>query len=113
MAFILIGYVARELSPKRPVMFLAELARCPRATAKSWYTDHRRPRRLGILKLLRDLVYARGWTQLGRDLDLHIREREDQPKHLSGFCSIDPLTRRDKRNRAGRPKRRMANTGGA
>jgi hypothetical protein len=43
MAHTWIRDIARTLSPEQPIMFLAQLARCPRATAKSWATGHRRP----------------------------------------------------------------------
>jgi hypothetical protein len=41
------------------------------------------------------------------DLDLVIRKREYEPKHRTGFNLIDPLTGRDRRNRLGRPRKRL------
>src|SRR5690348_12340443 len=103
MAQTLIREAARALSP-RPIMMLAELGRCPRPTAKSWATGYRRPK-VVILELLRDAVQARGLTGLARELDHHIRQREWEPRHRSGFWLIDPITRQNKANRLGRPKR--------
>jgi hypothetical protein len=111
MAWTLIRDIARTLSPDRPIIFLARLAGCPRPTAKSWATGHRRPP-ISVLKLLRELVQGRR-TGLEGELDYEIRRREYEPKHRTGFnlirerdgpCSIP----RDGRNRRGRPRRVVA-----
>ena len=93
----------RALSPDRPIKLLTQLARCPRATARSWVTGHRRPP-IYVLKLLRVVIRGEG-TGLELELEYEIRKRENEPRHLTGFCQIDPATGRDKRNRLGRPKR--------
>jgi hypothetical protein len=86
-------------------MFLAHLARRPRATVKSWATAHRRAP-LYFLKSLRDLGQSQAQKAgfLG-ELDREIRRREFEPKHLTGFFQIDPVTGQNKRNRRGRPKK--------
>jgi hypothetical protein len=101
-----IRHAARALNPDRPIMTLAELARRPRATARSWATGHRRPP-IWTLKILRDMLKDRQGTlfALIRELDYVISKRECEPQHRTGFCTIDPATGRDKRNRLGRPKR--------
>jgi hypothetical protein len=103
MAWSLIRDAARALSPDRPIMLLARLGGCPRATAKSWATGRRRPP-ISVLKLLRESVQGRR-TGLEGELDHEIRKREYEPKHRTGFNLIDPLTGFDKRNRLGRPRR--------
>jgi hypothetical protein len=96
--------VARRLSPHRPIMYLAELIRCPRPTVKSWYTGHRRPP-IWILEVLKDLGESRGFHSQVQQLEYVISRRKQEPKHRTGFNQIDPLTGCDKRNRLGRPKR--------
>src|SRR5438128_951802 len=71
---------ARALDPDRPVKALAMLARAPRATAKSWYTAHRRPP-IAILKMLQDEMEARKLWWLVRELDNLIRRRTWEPRH--------------------------------
>jgi hypothetical protein len=102
MAQTLIRDAARALSPDRTIVILARLGGCPRPTAKSWATGHRRPP-IYVLKLLRELMRGRR-TGLEGELDCEIRRREYEPKRLTGFCQIDPLTGVDKRNRQGRPR---------
>ena len=102
MAWTLIRHVAQELSPNRPIMFLAELVRRPRPTAKSWYSGHRRPP-IGVLEMLRDEVLARGLIGLGQQLAYYVRQREYEPKHRTGFWLIDPVTGMNRSNRHGRP----------
>jgi hypothetical protein len=105
MAQTFIRGLARTLSPDRPIVFLAQLANCRRATAKSWATGHRRPP-LVILQRLRDVVrdrvIDRTWLL---ELDYIIRKRKDEPKHRTGFWIIDPATGQNRANRLGRPKR--------
>ena len=101
--------VLRALSPDHPIKLLARLAGCPRATARSWVTGHRRPP-ISVLKLLRDVIRGEG-TGLELELEYEIRKREYEPKHLTGFCQIDPTTGRDKRNRLGRPRRPVNDAG--
>jgi hypothetical protein len=103
MAWTLIRDVMRLLSPDRPIMQLARLGGCPRPTAKSWATGHRRPP-LDVLRAIREVARDHR-TGLEHELEYEIRKREYEPKHLTGFCQIDPLTGRDKRNRRGRPRR--------
>src|SRR5215831_2649540 len=91
---------ARVLCPDQPIMFLARLAHRPRSTAKSWATGHRRPP-LSVLIALLEVVRDRQLFVLEGELDYHIRKRECEPKQRTGFCQIDPLTGRDKRNRRG------------
>ena len=90
--------LARMLSPDRPIMFLAEVAHRPRSTAKSWATGHRRPP-ISVLKVLRETVRARGLFGLEAELDYHIRKREQEPKHRTGFWQIDPITGQNRANR--------------
>jgi hypothetical protein len=99
----LIRDVVRALSPDRPIMLLTRLVGCPRPTARSWATGHRRPP-ISVLKLLRELVQGRR-TGLEGELDYEIRRREYEPKHRTGFNQIDPLTGFDKRNRKNGPSR--------
>src|SRR5262249_26787847 len=102
MAPTLIRDVVRMLSPDRPIMLLARAGGCPRPTAKSWATGHRRPP-IYVLKRLRELMRGRT-TGLEGELDYEIRRREYEPKHRTGFHQIDPVTGFDKRNRSGRPR---------
>src|SRR5690349_16157422 len=104
MAFSLMCDVARQLSPRRPIMFLAELAGRPRPTAKSWIAGHRRPP-MSVLERLRDLAKARGLVGLHQQLDYEIQQRKDVPRHRTGFWLIDPATGQNKANRRGRPPR--------
>jgi|SRR6516225_6837494 hypothetical protein len=109
MAWTLIRDIARMISHDRPIALLARLGGCPRATAKSWATGHRRPP-IYVLKWLREIERDRGWTGLGPELDCEIRKREYEPKFRSGFNEIRERdgpgsTPRDGRNRLGRPKR--------
>ena len=97
---------ARALNPDRPVGALAERVRRPRSTVKSWTTSRRRPP-IWTLKLLRDMLNDRQGAlfALIRELDYVIAKRESEPQHRTGFCTIDPTTGQDKRNRLGRPKK--------
>jgi hypothetical protein len=104
MTNTIIRHAARELSPTRPIAFIAETVRCPRPTAKSWYTGHRRSP-IWVLELLRDLGRMKGLISLERELEHQIRKREYEPKRRTGFWIIDPLTGQNKSNRRGRPKR--------
>jgi hypothetical protein len=109
MAQTLIRDIARTLSPDRPIMFLAQLARCPRPTAKSWTTGHRRPP-VWVLDALRHMARVRGLTGLEREFDYQIRQRTYEPKHRTGFNQIRERdgpgsTPRDGRNRLGRPRK--------
>jgi hypothetical protein len=113
MAWTLIRDVARLLSPDRPIMLLARLGGCSRATAKSWVTGHRRPP-IYVLRLLRDAAQSQAWRAgLLGELDYEIREREGEPpwkRRGPGFMEIRERdgpgsTPRDGRNRLGRPKR--------
>jgi hypothetical protein len=110
MAWTLIRDIARMLSPDRPIVLLARLAGCPRPTAKSWATGHRRPP-IFLLRLLRDMAeaQARNAGSLG-ELDYEIRQREYEPKHRTGFNIVRERdgpgsVPRDGRNRLGRPKK--------
>ena len=109
MADTIIRQVARALSPDRPVMFLAGLAKCPRSTAKSWCTGHRRPP-IWLLDAIRSIADGQDLTGLAQALNHLIRQRKDEPKQRTGFHLIRERdgpgsTPRDGRNRRGRPKR--------
>jgi hypothetical protein len=104
MAINLIRHAARTLCPDRPIKMIMEFHRVPRPTAKSWYTGHRRAP-VWILACLRRAAWVRGMLGLAQELDYLIRRRENEPPRRTGFCSIDPLTGRDRRNRLGRRKR--------
>jgi hypothetical protein len=109
MAWTLVRDVARMLSPDRPIMLLARLAGCPRPTAKSWATGHRRAP-IYILAMLREVMRDRPGSGLELELEDEIRRREHQPKFLTGFNEIRERdgpgsTPRDGRNRRGRPRR--------
>jgi len=111
MAHTIIRDVMRMLSPDRPIMQLARLAGCPRPTAKSWATGHRRPP-IYILTKLREVVRDRP-TGLEGELDYEISKREFQPKLRTGFNEIRERDGpgsipRDGRNRRGRPQKRVA-----
>jgi hypothetical protein len=97
---------ACALNPDRPIRALAKLARRPRSTAKSWASDHRRPP-IKTLEALREAIRQRQaiLSALIPDLNHAIMSRGKEIKRRTGFCEIDPLTGRDKRNRLGRPKR--------
>jgi hypothetical protein len=113
MPWTLIRDVARMVSPDRPIVLLARLAACPRPTAKSWASGHRRPP-IFLLKRLRDIAesQARNAGLLG-EIDYEIRKREDEPpwkRRGLGFMEIRErdgpgTTPRDGQNRLGRPKR--------
>jgi hypothetical protein len=66
-------------------------------------TGRRRPP-ISVLKLLRSVIEGQR-TALEGELDYEIRRREHEPRHLTGFCQIDPLTGWDKRNRHGQGKK--------
>lgn len=102
-AFNYIRYAAREIDPKRPIKLLVCLARCPRPTAKAWYSGRRRPP-LCIVHRLRDVAQDRQLPDVAGQLADYIQQREREPRHASGFMVRDPLTGQDKRNRHGRPK---------
>jgi hypothetical protein len=112
MAWTLMRDIARTISPDRPIMLLARLGGCPRATAKSWATGHRRPP-IYVLKLLREIERDGGRTGLGPELDYEIRKREGEPGWMRrgpGFMQVRERDGpgsipRDGRNRRGRPKR--------
>src|SRR6516162_8315726 len=87
MAQTLIRDVMRVLAPDRPIMQLARLAGRPRATAKSWATGHRRPP-IYVLAMIREVMRDRPWTGQELELDYEIRNREREPKFLTGFNEI-------------------------
>jgi hypothetical protein len=123
MAWTLIRDVMRLLSPDRPIVQLARLGGCPRPTAKSWATGHRRPS-VGILKAALEAIRER---QTGRadvakleerqtisglayELEDMIRKRSYETRHLTGFNAVRERdgpgsVPRDARNRLGRPRR--------
>jgi hypothetical protein len=103
-AFNFVRWAARELSRDRPIKLLVELARCPRPTAKAWYTGHRRPP-IWILQRLHEVALDRQLRDLAGQLAYYIYEREREPRHARGCMVIDPATGLDKRNRRGRPRR--------
>ena len=106
MSDTVLRYAARALNPDRPLMAFAEIVRRPRSTVKSWSTGRRRPP-IWTLKILRDMLNARqgALVVLIRELDYNIAKRESEPRHRTGFCTIDPATGHDKRNRLGRSKK--------
>ncbi len=112
MSDTVIRRAARALNPDRPVMAFAEKFRRPRSTAKSWITGGRRPP-LWTLKILRDMLNDRQGAlfALIHELDYVISKRECEPRHRTGFCTIDPATGQDKRNRLGRPRKRIHTEG--
>jgi hypothetical protein len=112
MAWTLVRHVAQQLSPQRPIMFLAELGRCPRATAKSWASGHRRPP-IWVLELARDeITRIGGLFGLKQELDYNIRLRTDEPRQRTGFWIIDPITGQNKANRLGRLERATSGPSG-
>ena len=113
MSDTVIRRAARALNPDRPIRALAALGRCPRSTAKSWATLHRRPP-VSVLKVLREAINARQSAIFAvlSDLDLLIMKREYEPKHRTGFNLIRERDGpgsipRDGRNRHGRPRKRF------
>ena len=54
----LIRHVARALNPDRPISALAELAKRPRSTARSWTSGRRRPP-VAVLKALLEAIKER------------------------------------------------------
>jgi hypothetical protein len=121
MARTLIRDIARVLSPDRPIMFLARLAGCPRHTAKSWATGHRRPP-VAVLKTSLQAIRRRQVERAGEatlqerqnlsgaayELEDIIRKRSYEIKRLTGFNEIRERDGpgsipRDGRNRRGRP----------
>jgi hypothetical protein len=103
MSHILIREIARAASPNRPVMFLAELTKRPRATAKSWLTGHRRPS-ITVLRMLLHVAECRKLYELVQEFERLIRKRTYQPRSRTGFWIIDPVTGQNKANRLGRPR---------
>jgi hypothetical protein len=103
MSVTVIRQAAFALSPSRPIMFLASLARGRRSTAKSWATGHRRPS-IETLKILCYLLKERRAVlyQLISELEDLIMLREREPPRARGFMLRDPLTGMDRRNRFGR-----------
>jgi hypothetical protein len=95
--------IARTISADRPVMFLADLARRPRATAKSWYTGHRRAP-LSVLGRLRNEAESRKYYDLVQQFEYLIRRRSYEPPRRTGFWIIDPVTGQNSANRRGRPR---------
>ena len=112
MSDTVIRRAAFSLNPERPIMTLAGLARAPRSTAKSWATGRRRPS-IVVLTILRDALqeHQSKLTAVLSELEHVIMKRDWESVRRSGFCSIDPLTGRDKRNRLGRPKKASGSTG--
>src|ERR1051326_142499 len=102
--FNFIRWAARELSPDRPIKFLVGLAQCPRATAKAWYSGHRRAP-IWLFQRLRDVAQNRQLRDLAGQLNDHIQQREREPPHARGFMILDPLSGMDRRNRLGRPRK--------
>jgi hypothetical protein len=99
------------LNPDRPIMTLAELARRPRSTVRSWVRLRRRPP-IAVLKAVRDALKERQAALLALmpQLDQIIMKREFEPKRRTGFNEIRQRdgpgsVPRDGRNRLGRPKR--------
>ena len=109
MSDTIIRRVAVALNSSRPIIGLAEMTRCPRATARSWTSGHRRPP-IAILKLLQHELRRRQEELLALipELDHIVMKREHEPRHRTGFCMIDPTTGLDKRNKSGRPRRKIS-----
>jgi hypothetical protein len=109
MSDALIRRAARALNPDRPIMTLAALGRCPRATAKSWATGHRRPP-IWVLQFLQAHLLARRLSTLGEEVGALIARRnserdwERKYKPRTGFWIVDPATGENKANRLGRPR---------
>jgi hypothetical protein len=108
MSDTVIRHAARALNPDRPLMAFAATVRRPRSTVKSWATGRRRPP-IWTLKILRGMLNDRQGAlfALISELDSVIAKRECEPQHRTGFCTIDPATGHDKRNRRGRPKKTL------
>lgn len=113
MSDTVIRRAAAALNPDRPIRALATLGRCPRSTAKSWATFHRRPP-VPVLKALREAINARQSVIFAviSDLDLMIMKREYEPRRRTGFNEIKVRDGpgsipRDGRNRHGRPRKRF------
>jgi hypothetical protein len=108
MSDTVIRAAANALNPDRPIMAFAKRTRRRRSTVKSWTTGRRRPP-IWTLKILRDMLNERLGTLIAliRELDYAIAKRECEPRRRTGFCTIDPATGQDKRNRRGRPKRTL------
>lgn len=113
MSDTVIRRAARALNPDRPIMTLAELARCPRSTVRSWASGHRRPP-IAILKAVSEAIKERhaALLALSPELDHTIMKREREPKHRTGFNEIKVRDGpgslpRDGRNRRGRPRKRF------
>jgi hypothetical protein len=111
MANTAIRTAGRVLNPDRPIMALAELARCPRSTAKSWATGHRRPP-VDRLKLVHGLLVSRIAlaTRTASELVSEITRRERERPQRSGFHEVRSRDGagsppRDGRNRLGHPRR--------
>jgi hypothetical protein len=102
--FNFVRWAARELSPDHPIKFLMELARCPRATAKAWYSGHRRAP-LWLVQRLRDAAQDRQLRDLAGQLNDHLQQREREPPRARGFMLPDRVTGVDRRNRRGRPRK--------
>jgi hypothetical protein len=87
-------------------MTLAELGRCPRATAKSWATGHRRPP-IWVLQFLQAHLRARRLSTPADEIEGLIVQRkreEHMDKPRTGFWIVDPATGQNKANRLGRPR---------
>lgn len=106
MSDTLIRRAARALNPDRPLVMLTERFQCPRSTVKSWSSGRRRPP-IWVLKLLREMLKVRqsDLFRLIDDLDHHVLTREQEPRHRTGFYTVDPATGLDRRNRLGRPSK--------
>ena len=102
--FNFVRWAARELSPEHPIKFLVELARCPRPTAKAWYSGQRRPP-IWLLQRLRDIAQDHQPRDLAGQLDSQLQQREREPPRARGFMLRDPATGMDRRNPLGRPRK--------
>jgi peroxiredoxin len=102
--FNFVRWAAREISPKQPKKFLADLAHCPPPTAKSWDSGHRRAP-IWFLQRLHDQAQDRRLGDVAGQLAWHIQQREREVRHPRGFEVRDPVTGMDKRNRRGRPRK--------
>jgi hypothetical protein len=99
--------IAQILSPDEPSKSLLSVPGGPRSTVRSWATGHCRAP-IAVLKLLREgmmMERQAALLALAPELNHQIMKREAEPTHRTGFCTIDPLTGMDMRNRVGRPKR--------
>ena len=76
------------------------------ATVQGWRAERSRMPAADALRLAGHIrARAEHGLGLAEELERYAEQRQAEPRRLTGFCAVDPLTRQDRRNRIGRQKR--------